>query len=112
MPQHLHELPTDAQFEHITHVLLHRTIIDTGFITMHATYGKLDDSNEFTETDLVGTHKIDLRGQDLKDFMQTPSNISTLPDVFGDTVQDAAKSIAKWMDDGDRWHTQRSPYDT
>jgi len=106
MLQYVHELPTELQREGVTHASLGRTIIDSQMLHVEVTYGTLNESGEFEEDALSGTHKLVVPNMEL--FLRAPSAIDTPPDTAEDLLKNAAAGLAAYADAQDLWHTIES----
>lgn len=105
MITYTHTLPYEAQSQGVDTVQVSRTIIEPSFVHAWMTYGTVDADGNFVPDDLVGTHKLVV--DDMESFAESPSNIGTLPETKGETLQAAAAGLCAYADENDLWHTQQ-----
>lgn len=105
MLTYVHSLPEKATRGSIDKVQVSRTIIEDSFIHSYIVYGSTDESGEFTEENLVGTHKLVV--SDMASLMQDASQMKQIPETKGDLIQAAAAALCHYADKNDLWATQQ-----
>jgi hypothetical protein len=105
MPGTLHELPTDAQQEGITHVLIKRLILAETSINVDVSYGTVDGEGTF-QADALGQDQ-QLRVTDVAEYRS--KTFDDNPDTRGAAFDRLEKELALHIDtDSDtKWHTLR-----
>lgn len=103
MHTYVHQLPSIAQQQGVTHVQLTRLIVEPNMLHAFVEYGILDSDNEFVRDELMERKKLVVN--DMAEFKEADSDMETLPSTKGEAMQKIAQGLATYADRRDLWQT-------